>query len=98
MPRRTPGVILADCVNFPYCKDSHLEPRIDNQQGRAITGHKTDKMAARYVQISAEMVARMMNNESLPAELAPAKVYSVAADVRPLPANVVSIAQYQRSA
>ncbi|MBL8429094.1 MAG: tyrosine-type recombinase/integrase [Dechloromonas sp.] len=65
---------------------------------KTITGHKTDKMAARYVQISAEMVARMMDNESLPADLAPAKVYSVAADVRPLPANVVSFAQYQRSA
>ncbi|MGB4063348.1 MAG: site-specific integrase [Azonexus sp.] len=65
---------------------------------KTITGHKTDKMAARYVQISAEMVARMMDKEALSEELAPAKVDLLAADVSPLPANVLSFAQYRRSA
>lgn len=65
---------------------------------KTITGHKTDKMAARYVQISAEMVARMMDNESLPDDMAPARVKQHSRPPADLPANVLSLAQYRRSA
>lgn len=65
---------------------------------KIITGHKTDKMAARYVQLSAEMVARMMDKETLSDDLAPAKVKLQAVDAKPLPANVVSLAQHRRRA
>lgn len=65
---------------------------------KVITGHKTDKMADRYVQFSAEMVARMMAGEGLSDDLAPARVKLQALDTKPLPANVVSLAQHRRSA
>ncbi|RIX47559.1 MAG: site-specific integrase [Rhodocyclales bacterium GT-UBC] len=65
---------------------------------KTITGHKTDKMAARYVQISAEIVARLMDNESLPEDMAPARVKRHSGPPAALPENVLSLAQYRRSA
>lgn len=66
---------------------------------KAITGHRTDKMAARYVQISAETVAKMMDKEVVPGSLAPAKVSAhLVGEAMQLPDNVVLLTPHRRRA
>lgn len=58
---------------------------------KAITGHKTDVMLSRYVNISPELVAKMMHRETLDEDHAPAGTARVPAEAAELPDNVVRL-------
>lgn len=58
---------------------------------KVITGHKTDAMLARYVNITAEMVATMLHKEALDDDQAPAGTPRKADFTGELPANVVRL-------
>ena len=58
---------------------------------KAITGHKTDAMLARYVNITPEMVATMLHKEVLDDDHAPAGTPRKGWVGHELPANVVRL-------
>lgn len=58
---------------------------------KAITGHKTDAMLSRYVNITPELVAKMMHQETLGDDHAPAGTARVSAEAEELPENVVRL-------